>query len=83
MSEEMNERRRQYDTGTELLQNNEDDVGLRDYVEACRHDGQEYTKSTGDEYYEEQTDAQWDVVIAVCRVTAYFLAATDTVSTTC
>lgn len=71
VGEEMDESSREHDTGTELLQNNEDDIRLGDDVEASRQNRQEDTETASDQDDEEKTDAQRDVVVAGCCITRH------------
>lgn len=77
MGEEMDESCRQHDTGSELLQDNEDDVCLGDDVEAGGQDGQEDTERTGCQYDKEKTDAQMNIIVTRCCIAGY-LALTST-----
>lgn len=75
----MNEGSRQDDARAELLQYDEDNVSLRNNVEAGRQDRQENPKGTRRQNDEEKTNAQRDIVVTVCCIARHFFTASDTV----
>lgn len=72
MGVEVDERCRNDDTGTKLLQDNEDDVVLTDQIESCGEDWRKDSEATSDKDHEKEADTEWYVVFSVRRVTLNF-----------
>lgn len=76
----MNEGSGYDNAGAELLEYDEDDIGLRDQVEAGRQDGREDPDGARDKDDEKQTNAQRNVVVSRSRITAQLFATTCAMS---
>lgn len=77
VGKEMDESSRDDNTRAELLQDDENNVRLRDDVEAGGENWHEHSKSTGNQDDKEQAHAKWNVVFAVRCIAGFLLSATS------
>lgn len=70
------------DTGTELLQDNEDDVVSADEVELPGQNGSENSDTAGDEDDEKKTDSKTNIVVTIRGFAYWSRASTNAVGDT-